>query len=630
MAVSIVELKIWSHATNNNHNNNIVLPQSGPEPWFKLDFWSGSPWSGPWFLQKPEPDQKMVLGSRSSWTIPIWFGLPKPFRTLIDFDFDNVSLNVKLLSSGFALLVNQATFSPVEDSYDLPVAFHFQIYLKRGPDNKIVSCLLEISEDSCALNTDGFLKDASDIIFYNDPDDSVPLPQVPSSTQPTAKDAFSVLLQAGHIPALVMAGSQCSTHTSKPSACIRDADNACAQPSSSSTASRKHALSSATNPLVPKKAVMWFLSPLDSDEDVPSSPPNPAPEESSCDELISQLDNEDHDDEIKSGNEDATQMLSKHEYTVDVHTIFTHTSDGWARLLVNQSQSIPFVVYHQHCEAVGIMMHPHMIPPGEDLAMTQTTLDASLISKPLVFTKEGLLEYVMELIVTEDKDADVDNLTKQLAALEHDPEAIVEDGFDVGEAVGKALALIEQICKSPQAQAFFRKSCEEEGIAVHDILTWVKMCWASLFKCLERFLSLHLAVNHFTLLADESHKVPTLHNKSYSDFRLDRADLRKIRLMHDVLKELVTVQQSFSSVVCPTAWQTIPTLECLTNTWQTMVGNLEYGLIADAIRKGLKNVEKYYQKAGDLDVYFICLVLDPNYKLTYVKSRWSETRVSLT
>ncbi|KAG1903816.1 uncharacterized protein F5891DRAFT_977369 [Suillus fuscotomentosus] len=171
----------------------------------------------------------MVLGSRSSRTIPIWFGLPEPFQTLIDFDFDNVGLNVKLLSSGFALLVNQATFSPVE-----------------SPDNEI---------------------DASDIIFYNDSDDSVPLPQVPSSTQPTAKDAFSVLLQAGHTPALVTAGSRHSTHTSKPSAHIRDADNACAQPSSSSTASRKRVLSSATNPPAPKKAVMRFLSPLDSDED---------------------------------------------------------------------------------------------------------------------------------------------------------------------------------------------------------------------------------------------------------------------------------------------------------------------------------------------------------------------------
>ncbi|KAG2032085.1 hypothetical protein BDR03DRAFT_1015558 [Suillus americanus] len=59
-----------------------------------------------------------------------------------------------------------------------------------------------------------------------------------------------------------------------------------------------------------------------------------------------------------------------------------------------------------------------------------------------------------------------------------------------------------------------------------------------------------------------------------------------------------------------------------------MAGNPEYAVIADAIRKGLKNVEKYYQKASDSDIYFICLVLDPNYKLAYVKRRWTGTKVA--
>ncbi|KAG2153500.1 uncharacterized protein EDB93DRAFT_1327322 [Suillus bovinus] len=57
----------------------------------------------------------MVLSSRSSRTVPFWFGLAKPFQTIIDFNFDcdcdKVGLHIKLLSSGFALLVNQATFS---------------------------------------------------------------------------------------------------------------------------------------------------------------------------------------------------------------------------------------------------------------------------------------------------------------------------------------------------------------------------------------------------------------------------------------------------------------------------------------------------------------------------------------
>jgi hypothetical protein len=45
-------------------------------------------------------------------------------------------------------------------------------------------------------------------------------------------------------------------------------------------------------------------------------------------------------------------------------------------------------------------------------------------------------------------DIDIDGLTAQLAALEHDPEAIVEDGYDVSNAIGKALALIDQVKSS--------------------------------------------------------------------------------------------------------------------------------------------------------------------------------------
>ncbi|KAG1766607.1 hypothetical protein EV702DRAFT_1050638 [Suillus placidus] len=150
-----------------------------------------------------------------------------------------------------------------------------------------------MSEDCCALNADGTLKDASDITFFNDPDDKVPLPQVASSAQPSssttsAKDAFSVLLKAGRTPATVAAGSRRSGRPSKPSARIRDADNAC-------------------------------------DEDIPSTPDLG---ESSA-EFVPHPD--DNDDEAKSGNgDDASQTtVSKSERTADLCTIFTRTSDGW-------------------------------------------------------------------------------------------------------------------------------------------------------------------------------------------------------------------------------------------------------------------------------------------------------------
>lgn len=58
----------------------------------------------------------------------------------------------------------------------------------------------------------------------------------------------------------------------------------------------------------------------------------------------------------------------------------------------------------------------------------------------------------------------------------------------------------------------------------------------SLFISISLMPCFFQAVNRFTLLADESHEVPTLRNKSYSDFKLDRADWKKIRLVHNVLK----------------------------------------------------------------------------------------------
>ncbi|KAG1771996.1 hypothetical protein EV702DRAFT_1048766 [Suillus placidus] len=203
-----------------------------------------------------------------------------------------------------------------------------------------------MSEDCCALNADGTLKDASDITFFNDPDDEVPLPQVASSAQPSssttsAKDAFSVLLKAGRTPATVAAGSRRSGQPSKPLACIRDADNACGLSSSTNPrkralssatdhpAPKKTALSSATDHPAPKKTAMRILSPLDSeDEDIPSTPDLG---ESSAEFVPHPDDNDDNDDEAKSGNgDDASQTtVSKSERTADLRTIFTRTSDGW-------------------------------------------------------------------------------------------------------------------------------------------------------------------------------------------------------------------------------------------------------------------------------------------------------------
>ncbi|KAG2058713.1 hypothetical protein BDR06DRAFT_1003902 [Suillus hirtellus] len=64
----------------------------------------------------------------------------------------------------------------------------------------------------CALNPDRSLKDAKDIVLYNDPDDAVPISAPSSSAQPPT-DTFSVLLQTGHKPVPLTVGAQRSIRT---------------------------------------------------------------------------------------------------------------------------------------------------------------------------------------------------------------------------------------------------------------------------------------------------------------------------------------------------------------------------------------------------------------------------------
>jgi hypothetical protein len=92
----------------------------------------------------------------------------------------------------------------------------------------------------------------------------------------------------------------------------------------------------------------------------------------------------------------AGEPVQKHTFRGGTSTLRTH--------IVRHKKS-HFQVYKERCDAAGITMHSRAIPPGEDDIMTQSqsTLDGKLVCKPPAFTKEGLLEYIMELIVTEDE-----------------------------------------------------------------------------------------------------------------------------------------------------------------------------------------------------------------------------------
>ncbi|KAG1812884.1 uncharacterized protein BJ212DRAFT_1207387, partial [Suillus subaureus] len=90
-------------------------------------------------------------------------------------------------------------------------------------------------------------------------------------------------------------------------------------------------------------------------------------------------------------------------------------------------------------------------------------------------------------------------------------------------------------------------------------------------------------VNRFIQLADDSDEVLNLQGKSYGAFKLSAEEWKKLELMHNVL---------------------------------------QFADFSTSIDSGINNLCKWYHKIDETNVYFICLMLDPNYKIAYVKSKW--------
>ncbi|KAK7025717.1 HAT family dimerization domain-containing protein [Favolaschia claudopus] len=223
-------------------------------------------------------------------------------------------------------------------------------------------------------------------------------------------------------------------------------------------------------------------------------------------------------------------------------------------------------------------------------------------------------------------DLDDDEIDTLLAAEDDGPE---DDGGENDgnedeprpkDALGKALALIRA---SPQAQAFFKKMCVEADVPALQLLGWIRTRWALMFTFLDRLILLRLAVNRFVLLADDSSEVPNLVKKSYANFRLSNQDWEHLGRIREVLQEPANIQQSFSSSRYPTVWRTLPLLEALAETWRNMAATDRFADMQDSIYAGLENIENWYGKTNDTDVYFICLALDPNIKTAYTQESWN-------
>ncbi|KAF7366232.1 HAT family dimerization domain-containing protein [Mycena venus] len=223
-------------------------------------------------------------------------------------------------------------------------------------------------------------------------------------------------------------------------------------------------------------------------------------------------------------------------------------------------------------------------------------------------------------------DMDDDELDALLAGDDGEDEEDDDEGWDGDnddadgptprDAVGKALALVKQ--------AFFKKMCTGAGVPVLQFLGWIRTRWASMFTFLDRLILLRAAVNRFVLLVDDSAKVPNLVRTSYSNFRLSTRDWEQLIKMREVLQEPANIQQSFSSSRHPTVWRTLPLLEALAETWRNMATTEKFVNTRESINAGLDNLEKWYGKTDDTDVYFICLALDPNIRTSaYAEESWN-------
>jgi hypothetical protein len=282
----------------------------------------------------------------------------------------------------------------------------FTLLAVKGSKHQVSSLIIMSESDACALNTDGSLKDAKDIIFYHDPDDTVPL-STPSSA-PTL---------TGCKPVPVIAGSRRSVRTSKPSARLRDTENIY------SSTSRKRALSSANEIQPTHKKVIPSLFHDDSLDDDTGNDTDPLEPGADQPEAEDESEPEDHA-ETEDGAEPMVAQVAKSECTADIRTTFTRHETHWVcnpckyvvsavcivsywyliGTLVNLragtyfeeeslhstltlvgtfmsfhlltfhtntsiSKKNHFQLYKARCQAAGIAMHPRAIPADEDQAL---------------------------------------------------------------------------------------------------------------------------------------------------------------------------------------------------------------------------------------------------------------------
>ncbi|KAG6838106.1 hypothetical protein C0991_001807, partial [Blastosporella zonata] len=100
------------------------------------------------------------------------------------------------------------------------------------------------------------------------------------------------------------------------------------------------------------------------------------------------------------------------------------------------------------------------------------------------------------------------------------------------------------------------------------------------------------AIDHFCALADVSGAIPKLKNKQYKDFHITYEEWKILKLVLCVLKIPRQAQSTFSSEKVPTVACILPTLNWLVSEWEDMAFDPAFGMVSEAIKMGLKKINK--------------------------------------
>ncbi|KAG1851982.1 hypothetical protein C8R48DRAFT_676238 [Suillus tomentosus] len=176
------------------------------------------------------------------------------------------------------------------------------------------------------------------------------------------------------------------------------------------------------------------------------------------------------------------------------------------------------------------------------------------------------------------------------------------------------------IARNPNCHfPIYKSRCEEKGIIMHERAIPLNV---KAFQIVDKGSFCRLLQYLRPSLSDQD--IP--HRTKTRDEILERAKLAvkrvKEKLAHYTAQEPANAQQTFSATREPTVWRTIPVLEYLQETWERMAGTSTFNVLSASVTSGLDNLAKWYRKTNDTDVYFICLALDPNYKVAYAKAKW--------